>query len=451
MDRRLIYTGATPVDLDSNQVQQFGMISDGFLAEAVMGQSAWCYGLACAPTSPASMSLTVGRGCMGQMTVVDETNPGTSAIADTTDPLMKAGINLASTTLTFVAPATSGQSQVFLIEGQVQETDTGATVLQYFNPTPPYSPFTGPSNTGASNNTLRTQRVVLQVVAGAPAATGSQTAPGVTAGWVPLYLVTIANGATTLTSANIAVQAAAPFVLSKLGNVLPGSGSLTDSSNALTSSAWVQGLFGTFHQGFSNIQAFTTSGTFTVPAGVTKVEVICVGGGGPGTYSNSATAGNPYSSGSGGGAGGIAMGVVSGLTQGAAIAVAVGLGGVAVSSASGTGTGTTGGTSSFGAYMSATGGNGGSWGGAGSSGGGSGGVGSGGSLNLVGGDGGDGQGNGFTSAGSGAPGPWGGGGRAANSASGFGGHAPGAGGGGCYGIVPGFGGNGANGIVIIKW
>ncbi len=66
-------------------------------------------------------------------------------------------------------------------------------------------------------------------------------------------------------------------------------------------------------------QIFTSSGTFTVPSGVTAVKVILIGGGG-GVDANVGCVG-------GGGAGGTATKWLSGLTPGANMPVVVGAGG----------------------------------------------------------------------------------------------------------------------------
>jgi hypothetical protein len=83
-------------------------------------------------------------------------------------------------------------------------------------------------------------------------------------------------------------------------------------------------------------QVFTSSGTYTVPTGVTAVKVTVVGGGG-----NGGGVTGQRSGAGGGGGGGIAIEYVTGLTPGDTVSVTVG--GVA-------------GTSSFGAFCSATGG-----------------------------------------------------------------------------------------------
>ena len=108
------------------------------------------------------------------------------------------------------------------------------------------------------------------------------------------------------------------------------------SGNVLTSNgtAWTSSA----PSAIPTTQVFTSSGTFTVPAGVTKVKVTVVGGGGGGGI------GTSYA---GGGGGGTAIKTITGLTPGGTVAVTVGAGGVAAAA---------GVTSSFGAYCSATGG-----------------------------------------------------------------------------------------------
>lgn len=112
---------------------------------------------------------------------------------------------------------------------------------------------------------------------------------------------------------------------------------------------------------------FSASGTFTVPAGVTSVRVIAIGGGGGGANGHAG----------GGGSGRVNAGTFS-VSPGQNIAVTVGTGGSGAlqtfnsNSISGV---TSGGTSVFGGFLNATGGN------AASSSGGSGGSGGGGGCN----------------------------------------------------------------------
>ena len=62
-------------------------------------------------------------------------------------------------------------------------------------------------------------------------------------------------------------------------------------------------------------QVFTSSGNFTVPTGITSLEVHCIAGGGGGGRNTN------------GGNGGYGAGIITGLTPGAVISVTVGSGG----------------------------------------------------------------------------------------------------------------------------
>lgn len=234
---------------------------------------------------------------------------------------------------------------------------------------------------------------------------GSITNGNIVSLTTPLGVANGGTGASTLTSNNVilgngvaAVQFVAP---GSSGNVLASNGTTWSST--------------TIQTGFSNVQVFTSSGTFTVPAGITRAKVTVVGGGGSGASGV----------GGGGGGGGTAIEIVTGLTPGGTVTVTVG--GVA-------------GTSSFGAYCSATGGA-----TVTSIVGGAGGVGSGGDINLSGsGGGGGGTGSGFSVYGTGGSSSFGGGGYGAvNSVGGNGGNYGGGGAGG--------GGVGAGGVVIVEY
>jgi hypothetical protein len=184
-------------------------------------------------------------------------------------------------------------------------------------------------------------------------------------------------------------------------------------------------------------QAFTSSGTFTIPASVTAIKVTVVGGGGGGVT------GDTCYNGFHGGGGGTAIKFFTGLTPANTLTVTVGTGG-GVSSAGGTSS-VASGTQTI-TTVQATGGGGGSGtGGSGSMG--AGGTGSGGTLNFSGG------------AGSGAYSDGAGGSslfsptapiyRAAYLSAGPAGLLYG--GGGHGGGVNGGGGSGAAGMVLIEW
>lgn len=413
MDRTIVYPGAIPLDTDLLNTNRNTMLALGALIGATLGSTSIYDGLAVMPTSPASLSVLVAPGCITQLTTVDVTAYG-SLPADTTDPLMKMGINVASTVLTLSAPTASGQSINFLIEATFQEADLDPVVLPYYNAANPASPYLGPNNTGTAQATDRVQRVQLGVKPGAAAATGTQATPAVDPGWIAIAVVTVSYGQTQITASGIAMLPTSSIVPFKLPTLRPG---------------------------FSTIQAFTASGNFVVPNGVTRVRATVIAGGGSGGTHSVYPAG-------GGGAGGQAVAVISSLVPGTAYTVTVGAAGVAPASPAAGGNG---GSSSFGSFVSATGGTG---GGGGTvmvnQGGGAGGTASGGDVNFPGSYGTD----AITVANRGGDGGGPGAGRGTTgliqgiSATGWGG---GGGGGGSSGTVGAQGGNGGPGLVIVEY
>ena len=202
--------------------------------------------------------------------------------------------------------------------------------------------------------------------------------------------------------------------------------------------------------GLKSVQVFTSSGTYTTPAGIRTVKVIVTGGGGQGGGYGAA---NDY--GGGGGAGGTAIETidVSGVST---VTVNVGAGGAGGASGSNDGAGGAG--SSFGSFCTGNGGGGGRHGNYGAVQGGQGGSATGGDINLSGGMGDNGVDNDYVpggvnyrSARSGGASFWGGGGRGgAHNQGASAGMAYGSGGGGGSGSNSGAGGAGQGGVVYVE-
>lgn len=238
------------------------------------------------------------------------------------------------------------------------------------------------------------------------------------------------------------------WLYNQLLAVMAAGGQTPTATNAQTTLAALRNLFQ------PSLLAFGASQAWIVPTGVTRVHVRMWGGGGGGGGSF-----GPFSAGSGGGAGGYCEGVFS-VSPGASIFITVGAQGLGSRSLE-IYTATSGGTTSFGSFASASGG-----------GAGNGGLNAisfvsaalssafGGLINLPGGGGGFGQiyDNGATGGGIGGPAPLGGAPSYLSlGGNGNGGVFPGGGGTGAgmranagasdsYG-----GGTGAPGFVIIDW
>ena len=309
MDRQTVYPGAIPLDTDILSMQRNAMVALGYALQACVGTGTVADGLACTPTSPASMTVNVGQGSIIALETIEATAWG--SLAADTNPLVKIGINAEGVTpFTLTAPGTSGQSINYLIEASFLEADATPVTLPYYNASNPAQPYSGPGNTGTAQNTQRTQRAQLQLKAGTAANTGTQTTPAVDAGWVGMWVVTVNYGQVTITSAAIAKHPAAPFVPYKLPNLAPG---------------------------FSHEVTFSTPGawSWTPPPGVTQVRLHLQGAGGGGGATSSA-------GGAGGGGGGGSYGrVVVPVTPGVAISGNVGAGGAGGTGFAG---GSTGGT-----------------------------------------------------------------------------------------------------------
>lgn len=180
----------------------------------ILGTSTIATGLACTPGSGLTVSIAPGR--MYSLQNIDNT-AYSSLPLDTTHQILKQGILLDAAVLACPAPVTSGQSINYLIEGAYQDSDTGNATLIYYNAANPTQPFTGPENSGTAQPTVRKGIISLLAKAGTPATTGTQTTPAADSGYTGLYVVTVANGASSIVTGNIAKAGGAPFMNLSLG------------------------------------------------------------------------------------------------------------------------------------------------------------------------------------------------------------------------------------------
>jgi microcystin-dependent protein len=236
LDRQIVYVGQIPQDTDLLLTNKNTMVAFGYVMQALLGTGTVVDGLACTPTSPAGMTVNVAGGSIYSLDQIDATAYG-SVSPDTTDQIVKQGIIIGTENFSCPPPVTSGQSVVYLIEAAYEDVDTGSTVLPYYNASNPAVAYSGPSNSGMSQNTIRQGLCKVQVKTGVAATTGTQVTPSPDAGFTGLYAVTVANGQTTITSGNIAQLMTAPFIGTKLPGVLAAIQSGASTYTADTSSS----------------------------------------------------------------------------------------------------------------------------------------------------------------------------------------------------------------------
>ncbi len=251
MDRQIVYSGQVPQTTDLLNTNRQTMIALAKLCADLFGPSTVISGLGCLPTTPASMSVTVNPGQIYQLANVDGT-PYSALPQDTAHSILKQGILMDAQSFTLTAPATSGYSQNYLIQAAYLESDVNNVVLPYYNSANPSQAFNGPGGSGNAQPTTRAGQVSLQLVAGTAASTGTQTTPAVTAGYVGLAVITVANGQSTITNASIAPYPNVP-------------------------TAPTGGFLAAIGERYSSIQNVATSSTLTTAALGALVNVTATG------------------------------------------------------------------------------------------------------------------------------------------------------------------------------
>lgn len=207
MDRILVFNdeqfrAADPLNLD-----RFAMIGLAKLSQCVLGNGTFLNNLPCTPTAPASMDVILGAGEIYSIQNVDDTPYG-ALPADTTHQILKQGLLLDSVNFTLTAPITPGDSVDYLIQITYQDNDN----------TPENRPYFGQPDQVA--DTIRSGVLTPSLKPGVPAPSGTQVTPTPDAGYVGAWVITVANGQTSILSGDISQYPNAPFVTTRLPDAL---------------------------------------------------------------------------------------------------------------------------------------------------------------------------------------------------------------------------------------
>lgn len=278
MDRQIVYPGQILPETALLQMAKDAMIGSAKLAAAMLGTSTIANGFAVTPTGPASLQIVVAPGEIYAMANIDSLAFSTLP-ADTTHSILKQGIMLDGVTLSCPAPTTTGQSINYLVQVTYQDQDSTPVLLPYYNSANPALPYSGMGNNGLTQNTARKGVAIVQVKAGASAATGSQTTPAPDSGYIGLYVATVAFGQTIITSGNITQYAGAPLLPSGVLQSIQG-GNTTYALDTGVANAYAATFFPaitTLVDGltlrFKAVNANTGASTFS-PNGIAAAPVV---------------------------------------------------------------------------------------------------------------------------------------------------------------------------------
>jgi microcystin-dependent protein len=227
MNRRITYASQLANSLFALQDQNEYMFDYSVILSAILGEITLLDGLACTPTMTPSLTVNVAPGSIFINEVIDATDFGTPPSVITADSrlIQKFAYTLDPTPFTFVPPTTPGDSRNDLIQVAFQEVDGVSTGLPFFGGTTDITVLT-PTGTAVipvANNSITTtvnverlDNIVITVVPGTPAPTGTQVTPSPTGGATGAWVITTTEGTPTITSGDIAAYSSAPFIGEKL-------------------------------------------------------------------------------------------------------------------------------------------------------------------------------------------------------------------------------------------
>ncbi len=208
MDRSFIYSNQIARSFDEIWQRRDIAYAIGWLMQSFFGSSdTFVDGFVATETLVPSLTINMTEGRLYGLAEMDSTSMG--ALSADTTLIMQQGHKAAHTITLSTAGLTAGQSRWALIEAkflqddEIRAGDPSAGVFFYFNADDPTQPFEGPADSGSDQPSVRRGAVTIQTTYGAAASTGSQVAPSPSSGFVPLYLILLTNGQTTITNGNI--------------------------------------------------------------------------------------------------------------------------------------------------------------------------------------------------------------------------------------------------------
>jgi hypothetical protein len=217
-----VYENETPWETDVLYTNMYNMMNSAYLAMATLGignsNATLVAGLPCVQNTVPDMSVLIGAGVMFNFQQLDAT-AYSSIPADTaaTDRIYKPYIqytqfnsadntargNLVGLPLTF-SPPVSGATN-YLLQATFLTVDTDSENREFYNEADPENPII--------QNVTQTR---WDTISYSLKSAVSPSIPAPDAGYVGLYIIAVASGATTITNGNISVYSSAPFITESL-------------------------------------------------------------------------------------------------------------------------------------------------------------------------------------------------------------------------------------------
>lgn len=170
-------------------------LGDSVIFKDLYGSASFTTGLEL--SNPSSNTLRVGSGALYSVDAITTTD---------SRQVLKQALLPVYKDFAIPAPLTVGQSVVYLVQGK--HVDFGAETSEGF-------PFYDTANTRLPSSLLHGE-LQLQVITGVAATTGTQVAPAPSAGWTPLFTVTVDYAGTSFYNAGSASGSPATKGLSKV-------------------------------------------------------------------------------------------------------------------------------------------------------------------------------------------------------------------------------------------
>lgn len=203
MNRNQTFTNEQLSAKDTCNTNIYAMVGIAQLAEGILGEGPFLNNLQCTQATVPNLTVYLEPGEIYSMQNIDDTNFG-PILADTTHQILKCGVLLDQEIIPLTAPATPGDSIIYLIQIEFTEVDDQSESRPYAGGSP------------SPTLTRRADLLGYSIKASTPAVTPTPPTPD--AGFVGAWLVTVANGQTAILNANIVAYPNAPFIDEKLGD-----------------------------------------------------------------------------------------------------------------------------------------------------------------------------------------------------------------------------------------